>query len=649
MPGISERIALEGAPEINAAFAEIAKAGVDAFNALKGAAKDIGLDKDLTPQLERGKKAAADFGDGFRKTIKAIGDGVNDFANASAKISGAVVAIGAALFGLTKSASSAAHGVEQAARRTGQTTGEYQRLAFGFKETGVEAGELTRAFAKISQEATKAAAEGKQSTGAWEKYGIALRGADGHARSITAILSDVADVMAKTESPTERAGIAAELFGARVGTKMVGLLSQGSAGMRAMAADAEKLGIVLSEHEIEAGTKFEQAMVRVGGTLDATRIKFGLAFAPGFTELVNSIADAFGRLQPYIVGAGQAVANFLAPYLKDIAAVLSGNAQKIQTGFVQVLYNAFVSVGAVIRGAGVIVQGWIVILQQAGAVVDSIFGEGFSARFLSGAAAALALAVAFGTLFKSVQLLAGGFGLLLRLVGLGSALTPVGLAIVAIAAAIGLVVVALSQVDWAKFAEAAQAAWNSIVTAVQNVVASITGFFTGWFDWFAQKINEAANAFARLFNGAPGNAQGGLAGAIGGGSAVTAAGGGLLRGPGTSTSDSIPLWGSTGEYMVQAKAVRHVGVGFMHAINNMKVPRFALGGLIEAPRLAPAMAPLRLAAGGPVTSRGTPLTLVLDGRRFEGLSAPEHVADSLKSHAISRQVASTGRKPSWLR
>jgi hypothetical protein len=647
MPGITERISLDGGDEINAIFAGIFKAGVDAFNGLKGAARDLGLDKELTPQFERAKKSTVDFGDGFKKTIKAIGDGVNDFANASAKISGAVVAIGAALFGLTKSASSAAHEVEQAARRTGQTTGEYQRLAFGFKETGVEAGELTRAFAKISQEATKAAAEGKQSTGAWEKYGIALRGADGHARSITAILSDVADVMAKTESPTERAGIAAELFGARVGTKMVGLLAQGSAGMRAMAADAEKLGIVLSEHDIEAGTKFEQAMVRMGGTLDATRIKFGLAFAPGFTELVNSIADAFGRLQPYIVGAGQAVANFLAPYLKDIAAVLSGNAQQIQTGFVQVLYNAFVSIGAVIRGAGVIVQGWIVILQQVGAVVDSVFGEGFSARFLSGAAAALALAVAFGTLFKSVQLLAGGFGLLLRLVGLGSALTPVGLAIVAIAAAIGLVVVALSQVDWAKFAEAAQAAWNSIVTAVQNVVTSITGFFTGWFDWFAQKINEAANAFARLFpgGGTPGNAQA----ALGGASVVTAAGGGLLRGPGTSTSDSIPLWGSTGEYMVQAKAVRRVGIGFMHAINNMKVPRFALGGLIEAPRLAPAMAPLRLAAGGPVTGRGTPLTLVLDGRRFEGLTAPEHVADSLKSHAISRQVASTGRKPSWLR
>jgi hypothetical protein len=58
---IAQRIALEGAPEINAAFAEITKAGVEAFNSLRSAAKDIGLDKDLTPQFDRAKKAPADF------------------------------------------------------------------------------------------------------------------------------------------------------------------------------------------------------------------------------------------------------------------------------------------------------------------------------------------------------------------------------------------------------------------------------------------------------------------------------------------------------------------------------------------------------------------------------------------------------------
>jgi hypothetical protein len=649
MPGISQRIALEGAPEIGAAFEQIRKAGADTFNALKGAAKDIGLDKDLTPQLERGKKAAKDFGDGFNNALKSIGGAVQGFVNASAKIGGAVLGVTAALVALTASASSTAHEIEQAARRSGQATGEFQKLGFGFKETGVDAGGLTRAFAKISEEANKAAQAGKQSTGAFEKYGIALRGADGHARSITAILSDVADKMAATESPTERAGIAAELFGARVGTQMVGLLSQGSAGMRAMAADAEKLGIVLGEHEIEAGTKFEQAMVRLSGTVDATRTKFGLLFAPAFTQAANAFADAFAKLQPSILAVGQAIANGIAPYVKDLAAALTGNAEEIKTGFVQVLYTAFTGLAALVRDVvAPVIRGWGVILAQVGAIVDSVFGAGFAAKFLSGAAAAAALAIAFGTLLKAVQLFAGAFGFILRLVGLGASLSPVGLAILAIGAAIGLLIVALSHVDWAKFAAAAAQAWDSIVAAVKGVVDNITSSFQGFFDYLIGQIKAAIDWFSKLL-GLKDSAGGGAASAAVAGGAVTAAGGGYVTGPGTATSDSIPARLSHGEFVQRSAAVSHYGVGFMHAVNSLRLPRFALGGLVEGlGRLALPLQPLRLAAGGPAVA-GSTFNLSIDGNRFPGLRAPEHVAQSLRTYAISRQVASTGRAPSWYR
>lgn len=64
------------------------------------------------------------------------------------------------------------------------------------------------------------------------------------------------------------------------------------------------------------------------------------------------------------------------------------------------------------------------------------------------------------------------------------------------------------------------------------------------------------------------------------------ASGGLLRGPGTGTSDDILLWGSNGEFMQRADAVRHYGVGFMEAINQRRIPKealpgFAKGGLVQ--------------------------------------------------------------------
>jgi hypothetical protein len=69
---------------------------------------------------------------------------------------------------------------------------------------------------------------------------------------------------------------------------------------------------------------------------------------------------------------------------------------------------------------------------------------------------------------------------------------------------------------------------------------------------------------------------------------ITLAEGGLLIGPGTSTSDSIPLWGSTGEYMVKAAAVAKYGVRFMDDLNRgeVAIERAARPGQPAAPATA---------------------------------------------------------------
>jgi hypothetical protein len=56
---------------------------------------------------------------------------------------------------------------------------------------------------------------------------------------------------------------------------------------------------------------------------------------------------------------------------------------------------------------------------------------------------------------------------------------------------------------------------------------------------------------------------------------VHSAGGGLINGPGTSRSDSIPARLSNGEYVIQAAAVDHYGTSTFDALNAM---RFASGG-----------------------------------------------------------------------
>lgn len=85
---------------------------------------------------------------------------------------------------------------------------------------------------------------------------------------------------------------------------------------------------------------------------------------------------------------------------------------------------------------------------------------------------------------------------------------------------------------------------------------------------------------------------------IGGGAAPQAspvdgyATGGLVSGPGTGTSDSIPAMLSNGEYVMRAAAVSRLGKGFLDLLNQgMPVSRFADGGLVDAAATAQAAEP----------------------------------------------------------
>ena len=140
-----------------------------------------------------------------------------------------------------------------------------------------------------------------------------------------------------------------------------------------------------------------------------------------------------------------------------------------------------------------------------------------------------------------------------------------------------------------------------------------------------QKLGE--KLFGSLLGGGGGGLFGGLTSLFGfsdGGSVQKRADGGYIRGPGTPTSDSIPALLSDQEYVVRAAAVKDVGVGFLNWINRggtgvrnalaqMRVSaspaafahrgavaRFAGGGLVAAPSIAPA-------AGG--AQAGRPMVL----------------------------------------
>lgn len=113
--------------------------------------------------------------------------------------------------------------------------------------------------------------------------------------------------------------------------------------------------------------------------------------------------------------------------------------------------------------------------------------------------------------------------------------------------------------------------------------------------FFGDLFDSVSSGFGSLFGSIGGILSGGfsdltstilslvksLVSAIGG---LGLAEGGEVRGPGSTTSDSIPAMLSNGEFVVKAQAVRSVGTGFLHAINNLQSPprvvALASGGVV---------------------------------------------------------------------
>ncbi|MBK3542531.1 hypothetical protein [Streptomyces sp. MBT60] len=72
--------------------------------------------------------------------------------------------------------------------------------------------------------------------------------------------------------------------------------------------------------------------------------------------------------------------------------------------------------------------------------------------------------------------------------------------------------------------------------------------------------------------------------------------GGLIHGPGSGTSDDVPIWASNGEFMVKAKSVAKYGVSFLNAVNE---GRLNMGAAVSGGGSATGMASAgRAAADG---------------------------------------------------
>lgn len=283
-----------------------------------------------TAQFEDGMRRARETSKSTAGYIRTSFGGVG--ASIKQGLAGIVAGLSVGLFaGLIKQSLEYASSLAEVAQQLGVTTKDLQTFRFAAGQVGVSQEQLETGLSKLTITLGKVAAGAKAPAAALSAIGISadeLKGKDtGEAFRI------IADGLQKITDRSQRAAVEVAIFG-KAGSALDNLLAGGSAALNELSLAAEKLGIVLSDEQIQkaddTADKLEALKTvlsaRLAGVV-ADNADSILGFADSLVVLVGKIGDALKYLQALRAGLSQFTQLASIPAQIKRAAGVAVNAQ----------------------------------------------------------------------------------------------------------------------------------------------------------------------------------------------------------------------------------------------------------------------------------------------------------------------------------
>ncbi len=198
------------------------------------------------------------------------------------------------MVGLGRAALNTADNINDMSKRLGESTEYLSQMQYVAKMTGTDMGSLTKAI-QMSQKAI-----GEAARGAGEgRVALAALGLD--VRSLVMMkpgeaFEAIGDALAKLPDPASRVAVAMKLFG-ESGTAMIPVFENGSAGVKKLRDEADRLGLTLDKLSAEKAAAANDAMTTLNATFDRVWRNLATNVAPAITLIGNKLAESLGNEQ----------------------------------------------------------------------------------------------------------------------------------------------------------------------------------------------------------------------------------------------------------------------------------------------------------------------------------------------------------------
>jgi hypothetical protein len=201
----------------------------------------------------------------------------------------------------------AADALQDQADKIGLSTDALQAYRFAGAQVGVTVEKLDGSFDKFSKNVALAAEGQGDLAEIARRYNLQLTDQYGNLRPLSALLNDYADIVKNAGSQQERIRLTTAAFG-RDAANLTAVLQTGADGFKAISAQAQLFGAVISKDTLEKAGKLNDE-------IDALKMGLSGSFQSGVLEGLNAqastIEETFVRLRPQAEALGQRIGQAL--------------------------------------------------------------------------------------------------------------------------------------------------------------------------------------------------------------------------------------------------------------------------------------------------------------------------------------------------
>jgi len=219
-----------------------------------------------------------------------------------------------------------ADAMSKLSQRTGiaaPTLDKFRKVA-ELSDTSIET--LGNAFPALASNIQKASQGSGPAADAFKQLGISVTDASGNLRSTDDVMLDVADRFEQMEDGTEKAALASEIFGRRLGSELIPMLNSGGDAVREMST-------ALTQEFADDAAAFNDRLENIGERIQELGTAVLRHLLPYIDKLIEGFEAAVGAfdglpqpVQTIIVAVGSLATAFalLSPIITPLMGLLSG-------------------------------------------------------------------------------------------------------------------------------------------------------------------------------------------------------------------------------------------------------------------------------------------------------------------------------------